>query len=317
MIQFITLSFIRITRLISIVILFFLTCHCDVLAQNTKTTKKTKVRMSLDYYNNADKSRSLVSSLYFIEDRVRNPVVNEMVVFYLGDISENMVIDSLLTDENGEARLIFEDGSRFTVDEDRLYHISAQYNGNRSFTATKSDISIKEITMELLLSEINSIKTVSVRAYELGNEKDIVPVEDARVNFYVPRLFSDQIIGKGSFSDGKCSIEFPENIAGDTIGNISIIARIEDHDNYGNVERQIKDFRWGSTQPIEEHKSLMTIEISIPTRALWHTNAPLWMIITLIILLTGVWSHYIYVIFQLIKLSRLSKNKKINPVEGN
>ena len=101
MILFITLSFLRITKLISIFILIFLTCHCDVLAQNTKKTKTTKVRMSLDYYNNLDKSRSLVSSLYFIEDRVRNPVVNEMVVFYLGDISENMVIDSILTDENG------------------------------------------------------------------------------------------------------------------------------------------------------------------------------------------------------------------------
>ena len=317
MILFLTRSFLRITRLISIIILLFLAGYSDVLAQNTKTPKKTRVRMSLDYYDNMDKSRSLVSSLYFIEDRVRNPVVNQMVVFYSGDISENIVIDSLLTDENGEAKLIFEEGSRFTVDEDRLYHISAQYNGNKSFAAAKSDVSLKEITMELLLSEINSIKTVSVRAYELGNDKEIVPVEDADVNFYVPRLFSNQLIGKGSFSDGKCSIEFPDDIAGDTIGNISIIAKIEDHDNYGNVERQIKDFRWGSTQPIEDDKSLMTIQISIPTRALWHTNAPLWMIITLIILLTGVWSHYIYVVFQLIKLSRLRKNKKIYTIEGN
>lgn len=317
MILFLSRSFLRITKLISIFILLFLTCHCDVLAQNTKKTKKTKVRMSLDYYNNMDKSRALVSSLYYIEDRVRIPVVNEMVVFYQGDITENIVIDSMLTDENGEAKLIFDEGSRFNVDEERLYHISAQYKGNKSFSDAKSDISIKDITMELLLSEINSIKTVSVRAYELGNGKEILPVEDASVNFYVPRLFSDQLIGEGSFSDGKCSIEFPENIAGDTIGNISIIARIEDHDNYGNVERQIKDFRWGSTQPIEEDKSLMTIEISIPTRALWHTNAPLWMIITLIILLTGVWSHYIYVVFQLIKLSRLNKNKKIIPLEDN
>ena len=315
MILFPTQSFLRSTKLFSIVILLFLIGQTDVLAQNTKKIKKTKVRMSLDYYNNMDKSRILVSTLYFIEDRVRNPVVNEMVVFYSGDISENIVIDSLLTDENGEAKLIFEEGSRLTVDEDRLCHIVAQYNGNKSFTAAKSDVSLKEITMELLLSEINSTKTVSVRAYELGNDKEIVPVEDADVNFYVPRLFSNQLIGEGSFSDGKCSIEFPDDIAGDTIGNISIIAKIEDHDNYGNVERQIQDFRWGSTQPIEEDKSLMTIQISIPTRALWHTNAPLWMIITLIILLTGVWSHYIYVVYQLVKLSKISKKNKLNSVE--
>ena len=166
-----------------------------------------------------------------------------------------------------------------------------------------------------IASGVVAVKSISVRAYELGNSKDLSPVEDADVNFYVPRLFSDQLIGEGSIRDGKCSIEFPENIAGDTIGNISLIARIEDHDNYGNVEREIKDFRWGSTQPIEEDKSLMTIEITIPTRALWHTNAPLWMIVTLIILLTGVWSHYFYVIYQLFRMKKLSPDKNINNMD--
>jgi hypothetical protein len=184
-----------------------------------------------------------------------------------------------------------------------------------SFTRAKSNISLKDVFMELFLSEINSIKTVSVRAYEIGNNKELYPVENAKVNFYVPRLFSDQLIGNSNFSDGMCSIEFPSDIAGDTIGNISIIARIEDHDYYGNVERQLRNFRWGTTEPIEDDKSLMTIEISIPTRALWHTNAPMWMIVTLIVLLIGVWSHYMYVIFQLIKLSRLGR-KKINSQEG-
>ncbi|MCK5367862.1 MAG: hypothetical protein KAQ62_04895, partial [Cyclobacteriaceae bacterium] len=74
---------------------------------------------------------------------------------------------------------------------------------------------------------------------------------------------------------------------------------------------KVANFRWGTTAPIEEDKSLMTIQISIPTRALWHTNAPLWMIITLIILLVGVWGHYIFVIINLFKLKSLSSKKKI------
>jgi hypothetical protein len=285
--------------------------QADLFAQS----KKKRVRMSLDYYNYADKSRSLIARLYYIENRVRTPVVNEPVTFYLGDISDNNLIDNISTDENGEARLILDEDSRYEVDEERFFYISAEYNGNDSFSNVKSEAELKDISMELFLSEINSIKSISVRTYEIGNNKDLSPVEDADVNFYVPRLFSDQLIGEGSIRDGKCSIEFPKNIAGDTIGNISLIARIEDHDNYGNVERHLKDFRWGSTQPIEEDKSLMTIEITIPTRALWHTNAPLWMIITLIILLTGVWSHYFYVIYQLYRLKKLSTGKKINNVK--
>jgi hypothetical protein len=43
-------------------------------------------------------------------------------------------------------------------------------------------------------------------------------------------------------------------------------------------------------------------------RELWTPIAPLWMIITLIIMLTGVWAHYIYAIIQLVLIKR-SKNK--------
>jgi len=296
-----------------IIILLFFVVEIKTFSQNTKS--KTRVRMSLDFYNNVDHSRSLDATLYYIENRVRKPVINELIVFYLGEISDNILIDSLLTDNNGVAQLSFGENLTFDVDEERSVQITADFKGNKTVTSAKSSISITDVFMELFISEIELTKMVSVRAYEMGNNKEMFPVEEAKVNFYVPRLFGDQLVGDGNINDGKCSIEFPENIAGDTIGNISIIARIEDHDDYGNVERQLQDFRWGATQPIEEDKSLMTIEISIPTRALWHTNAPLWMIVTLIILLTGVWSHYFYVVFQLIKLNRLNKNKKINNPE--
>ncbi len=44
-----------------------------------------------------------------------------------------------------------------------------------------------------------------------------------------------------------------------------------------------------------------------PARELWTPIAPMWMIITLIIMLAGVWGHYIYAIVQLIGIRR-SKN---------
>lgn len=295
---------------LSFFICMILALHIQSHSQNKSKEKKTRVRMSLGYFNNDENSRLLKASLYYIEDRVRNPLISEMVIFYKGDISGDSVIDSLLTDENGEASLEFGEENALEADDDRAFHITAYYKGSTSYTGAESSISIKNITMELMLSELEGTKSICVRAYELGNDGELFPVNDADVNFYVPRLFSDQLIGEGSFENGKCNIVYPEDIAGDTIGNISIIARIEEHKYYGNVERKLADFRWGNTQPIEEDKSLMTIEITIPTRALWHTNAPLWMIVTLIILLTGVWSHYIYVIFQLIRMSRLSKSMK-------
>jgi len=304
----------RIIYRVQIIFLVIISFESEGFAQKTKS--KTKVRMSLDYYNNADKSRSLDATLYFVQDRIRKPVSDEIIFFYIGDISENIILDSIMTDGNGTAQIKFDEDYNFSLDEERTVNITAVFKGNKSFTSAKSDISLKDIFMELFLSEINGLKTVSVRAYEIGNDKEMVPVENTKINFYVPRLFSDQLIGESKFNEGKSSIEFPNNIAGDTIGNISIIARIEDHDNYGTVARQLENFRWGNTEPIEDDKSLMTIQINIPTRALWHSNAPMWMIVTLVILLTGVWSHYMYVIYQLVKLHQLGKKKKINIQEG-
>ena len=272
---------------------------------------KLKTRMSLDYYNGSDNSRTLNASVYAVKDRQRVPAVNEKVYFYVGDISDENILDSVITDADGQSQYIFPEDYKFPIDEKRIVSYAAQFKGNKTFVKKSAKINIKEIFMELFLSEINSQKTISVRGYELGDENEMVPIEDADVTFYVPRLFNDQVIGESEFIEGKSQIEFPENIAGDTIGNISIVAKIEDHELYGNVERKVADFRWGNRAPIEDDKSLMTIQISIPTRALWHTNAPLWMIITLIILLVGVWGHYVYVIFNLFRLKSLSnKNKK-------
>ena len=301
----------ELNRLKWIIPLTTLTVLFSTASFSQSTKNKLKIRMSLDYYNNSDNSRTLNATLYVVKDRQRVPVANEKVYFYVGDISDNNILVSIITDANGLSQYVFPEDYKFPIDEERKVSFTAQFNGNKSFAKKSAKIDVKEIFMELFLSEINSAKTVSVRGYEIGNDNEMVPIEDADVLFYVPRFFNDQIIGEGEFIEGKSQIEFPENIAGDTIGNISIIARIEDHDLYGNVERKVANFRWGTTAPIEEDKSLMTIQISIPTRALWHTNAPLWMIITLIILLVGVWGHYIFVIINLFKLKSLSSKKKI------
>ena len=298
---------------IALTVLTFL-LNTTLFAQSTKN--KFKTRMSLDYYNPSDNSRTLNATIYAVKDRQRVPAVNEKVYFYIGDISDNNILDSIITDDDGLSQYVFPNNYIFPINEERKVSFTAQFRGNKTFVKKSAQIDIKEIFMELFLSEINSKKTISVRGYELGDDNGMVPIEGADVSFYVPRLFSDQIIGESEFIEGKSQIEFPENIAGDTIGNISIIARIEDDDMYGNVERKVANFRWGTNAPIEDDKSLMTIQISIPTRALWHTNAPLWMIVTLIILLVGVWGHYFYVIFNLFKLKNLSRKKKLtNTVE--
>jgi len=307
------LKFISIGRiLVGVFFSILFTLYFVGISYSQNEESKFRTRMSLDFYSNNDKTKTIKATVFTIKDRIRNYAINEKVYFYYGERSDENLLDSATTDNNGIAQLDFPEEFRFLTAEDRTISITAYFDGNDSFTEKSADINFIELEMELLLTQIDGSKTIEVRAYEKGIDDEMIPVKIADISYYVPRYFSDQKIGESDFTVGKSSIKFPDNIAGDTIGNISILARIEDHSIYGNVERSITNFRWGTTQPIEDDKSLMTIEITIPTRALWHTNAPLWMIITLIILLTGVWSHYIYVIFQLKKIHGLGKKNKLS-----
>jgi hypothetical protein len=83
-------------------------------------------------------------------------------------------------------------------------------------------------------------------------------------------------------------------------GNLTIISKFEEHPVYGNVEvKAIK--KWGVPA---------SNSVPVAHRALWTKTAPRWMIITLSILLTGVWGHYLFAIISLIRIKRESKKQK-------
>jgi hypothetical protein len=74
------------------------------------------------------------------------------------------------------------------------------------------------------------------------------------------------------------------------------VAKVEDNEIYGNVEVS-GTINWGKPLPPE----------NIIKRGLGDTNAPLWMVYTLIVLLSLVWFHYLYIIFNVFRIRYLGK----------
>jgi hypothetical protein len=103
-------------------------------------------------------------------------------------------------------------------------------------------------------------------------------------------------------STGIGTAEFPKDIIGDSLGNLTVVASIEENEVYGNVMGKAENV-WGL------HKHLISPDR--PSRELWTPIAPLWMIITLIIMLAGVWGHYIYAVIQLVMIKKTSKIKEV------
>ncbi len=158
--------------------------------------------------------------------------------------------------------------------------------------------SFKEVVLNMTLSEVDSIKTVTITATTTENGKE-VPVAGETVSVFVPRMFSNFPIGDITLDDtGTGTIEFPSDLPGGKEGILTIVAAFIDNATYGNVEKR-EEIHWG----------LPTDYLPTSHRALWTTRAPYWMIYTLSVLLTGVWGHYFFAIISLIRIRIDAKRK--------
>ena len=165
--------------------------------------------------------------------------------------------------------------------------------------AQETATTVNDLVFEMNLTLVDSIKTVNVAAYTVDNGKEI-PVSGETVTVFVPRMFSNLIIGEIILDDaGTASLEFPTDIPGGKEGNLEIVAAFIDNATYGNVEKR-ETVHWG----------LPTDYLPTSHRALWTQRAPSWMIYTLSVLLAGVWGHYFFAIISLIRIKRNANREK-------
>jgi hypothetical protein len=144
-------------------------------------------------------------------------------------------------------------------------------------------------------------KEDSINVCKVIVKSEDLPVSEVSVKLYVQRLFSLLPIGKSVSTDenGIASFNFPNDIPGDENGKLTIIAKIEDDENYGTLEAK-GNANWGlpKTKVNELERSLSG------SRA----RAPIYFIIVSNLIIIGIWGTLIYVIFQLFKIRKISKH---------
>jgi hypothetical protein len=254
--------------------------------------------LELQYFKNTDDQRILKTTLTYSKNRMEIALPGIEVSF----VNNGHIIATVLTDDKGIASLELKSDMNLKTDRDGIWSFSSEFKGNDTIEAGTAEISIKDVMVEMVLSEIDSIKTVNVKAFviENGTEK---PVSGEVINVYVPRMFSLLPITELTLDDaGSASAEFPEDLPGDIDGNLTIIAKFDENMIFGNVEKR-ETLKWG----LPTHYS-----VPVSHRALWTKTAPRWMIITLSILLTGVWGHYLFAIISLIRIKKNAKKEEKN-----
>ena len=215
------------------------------------------------------------------------------IEFTIGTDSTAKKLGEVITDSRGVAIFTCKPDQLTTNAEGKL-NFKASFFGKDSIESAEEIVSVKRARLEITLVKEDSLLTVQIKLIDLstGSEKGVAETD---IGVFVKRLFSPLKLGEGKTDEaGEASIEIPNNLPGDSHGNITLLAKLDENEVYGNLEASVTQ-PWGT--PVSD-------ELKELPRALWSSHPPIWMLVTFIILMSAVWGHYLVIIIQLFRLRK-------------
>jgi hypothetical protein len=291
-------------RHLYISIFLALTAVFPLLADAQEKTDSTAVqesKLTFSYVCTSNDSVSLTANLFVKKESDTYGLKNATIEFLTLQDNKTVPLGKSVTDQDGNAFLSV-GIKQLKPGKEGMISYTAKFAGTSKYSEISSTIIAVPAKLKLTFNIQDSVRYLNVTGTRENEKGQEVALPKETVLFYIPRLFSLLKIGEVSLDEqGKGSFEFPSDIVGDTLGNLNIIAKIEENDTYGFVQG-VSTINWGV--PKQYYKA------EVPSRELWTPIAPLWMIITLIIMLAGVWAHYIYAVWELVMIKSESKKDK-------
>ena len=255
--------------------------------------------LSLSYLCLSADSVQLTARLYYKADRDIIALQHAVIRFTASNEKETKDLGSAVTDSTGNAVLTVGGAGSFPANADGAVSYTAAFESSEKYVGTSETFLAKPVNLIVEFYEEDSVRYVRVTGTVKDAKGNTGPLGGETIKMYVPSLFRPLPIGEISLDEnGTGTLEFPKTLIGDSAGNIEVFAMIEESDLYGFAQGT-GTISWAIPKHI--------IPAERPTRELWTPVAPLWMIITLIIMLLGVWAHYVYAVVQLAKIKRASK----------
>ena len=150
--------------------------------------------------------------------------------------------------------------------------------------------------LQLRFSEENGAKFVTAKANEFMNDSIGDPIKGIDLLFFVERTFSLLPFGNRfntTDENGEVTMEFPSDLPGDSVGNLTVIVKIED------AETEIREMiDWGIAVEIDQN---------IEKRSLWAAgaNAPISLLLLTNIMIAAAWGTIIYIVFSFYQISKM------------
>ena len=215
------------------------------------------------------------------------------IEFTIGTDSLSKKLGEAITDNKGVA-IVNCKADQLIVDNEGKLNFKAFFGGKDSLESAEEVLAIKRARLDMTPVKEDSLLTVKLKLVDLSSGTETA-VSETALGVFVKRLFSPLKIGEGTTDEsGEAIIEIPNNLPGDSKGNISLLAKLEENEVYGNLEASVTQ-QWGTP---------VSYELKELPRALWSPHPPVWMLVTFVILMSAVWGHYLVIIIQLFRLRK-------------
>lgn len=260
-------------------------------------TKKAESSIQLSFFKKADNSKT-VSALVMGKNKDNKflPAGNAHISFYAKKDKELVLLTKTITDGRGKTSATLP--KDLPLDADRYFGITVKLENDSAYENSDEELRLKDINLAIKLNPNDTARIVTATVTETTADGTGKGVKDVPINFYVQRLFGNMPAAEdhtvNTNEKGEAVFTCPKGIPGDTAGNMTIVAMIDDNDTYGTVESK-SPCKWGVVLPIDKDPF---------PRAIWGAKAQWGMIISLSILYGGVWASYIFMAFQLRKIKK-------------
>lgn len=265
--------------------------------EDEEVIEKPTLRMSFEAFKINDQVKIMARVRSKVGTKWQNTAYIE-VSFYIDESIEANLLGKDTSNAKGEASWMLPVPAESTT-------YVASVKDHPDFEDVEETITLNPSVLTMDLVEEDSMRLVKIFIGIPNDSGNITPASEVECKIYVQRLFGDMPLGEPETTDeeGNISVELPAGIPGDAAGNITIVAKVAEHELLGNVETS-KSIAWGVPVVSEDFYS---------KRQLWsaRANSPILLVVIVNAALLGIWGVIFYIFWQIVRINKIGKASKM------
>jgi hypothetical protein len=264
----------------------------------SQDSSKASLILTLGYYNDNNQIQYLKADTKTKVNGKFKLVGNIPISFYISSESPANLIGKATTNEKGQVSILILPSVKDEWNKSPKQTFLAISDSSKLYESSKTNIDLIKSRIKIDTAEDKKIVATLVEL----RDSVWVPVKGVDMKLAVKRLGGDLNVNETptltTDSLGMVNADFKlVNLPGDSLGNLVLIAKVEDNDNYGSLTTE-KTVPWGK----EARYQAPYNQRSLFARRGW---SPIWLEWMAYSIIAVVWFVLLYLFLQIRKLIKL------------